>query len=63
MKIEFIFFLDFFSFLTLFEVVCLSALLPPSLALLVRGFPFKVAAQQFQSKGGEMEEKIQFFLK
>ena len=48
----------------LFEVVaCLSALLPPSLALLVRGSPSKVAAQQFQSEGGQLEVKIQFFSK
>ena len=40
---------------------CLMALLPPSLALLVLGSPFSEAAQQFQSEGGETEEKIQFF--
>ena len=42
---------------------CLMALLPPSLALLVLGSPFSEAAQQFQSEGGETEEKIQFFSK
>tara|TARA_B110000977_G_C10627868_1_gene318929 strand:- start:87 stop:248 length:162 start_codon:yes stop_codon:yes gene_type:complete len=29
--------------------------------LLVLGSPFSEAAQQFQSEGGETEEKIQFF--
>ena len=34
-----------------------------SLLMVFLGSPFSVAAQQFQSEGGETEEKIQFFSK
>ena len=47
-----------------FEVVaCLSALMPPTLSLLVRASPFMEVAQQFQSEGGKLGENIQFFSK
>ena len=44
----------------LFEVVACLSVVAPLTGIVGPGSPSKVAAQQFQSEGGQLDEKIQF---